>query len=179
MLRHGADRGVRTSLRKNGLRSPSLRRESAVQAFRRRRNLGARRNLFPPRKCNARVPAKSEILWDGRHHRVLRHGADRGVRTSLRKNGLRSPSLRRESAVQAFRRRRNLGARRNLFPPRKCNARVPAKSEILWDGRHYRVLRHGADRGVTWFYRDVSRPGATYFCRQAKVGKNWLRGCGP
>ena len=22
-------------------------------------------------------------------------------------------------------------------------------------------------------------PGATYFCRQAKVGKNWLRGCGP
>ena len=22
-------------------------------------------------------------------------------------------------------------------------------------------------------------PGTTYFCRQAKVGKNWLRGCGP
>ena len=24
--------------------------------------------------------------------------------------------------------------------------------------------------------RGVSRPGATYFCRQAKVGKSWLRG---
>ena len=40
------------------------------------------------------------------------------------------------------------------------------------------LVKYGDPAKAAAFVGSVSRPGATHFCHQTKVGKSWLRTCG-
>ena len=81
-------------------------------------------------------------------------------------------AYRRRCGVQAFSRRKNL--------------------KVNWQGRPREggldhgmgglcptiFVQYGVPAKAGSFCGAVSRPGATHFCDQTKVGKNWIRTCG-